>query len=264
LISLVVARRIDAHNPGIQGFTMSSVRELMRSHVSVRSFTDEPVAQETLLNIIEAGQSASTSSHVQAYSVVRVTDPAKRQAISEAAGGQKWVISAPEFLVYCADLRRLNYACTKAGMGELEGLTEHSVAAAVDVALFAQNVLLAAESEGLGGVFIGGIRNAPDVVIEQLQLPEFVFPLFGMCLGKPKERNATKPRLPLEAVLHTDSYDSTKIEPLVDQYDEVMAAYYADRGVAGTNWSDSVSKALQLKRREHMREMLKDAGFFRA
>jgi nitroreductase len=242
---------------------MSAVTDLMKSHVSVRAFSDEPVAPETLMGLIEAGQCASTSSHVQAYSVVRVTDPAKRLAISEAAGGQKWVVNAPEFMVFCADLRRLNYACTKAGMGELEGLTEHSMAAAVDVALFAQNVLLAAESEGLGGVFIGGIRNAPDVVIEQLELPEFVFPLFGMCIGKPKERNATKPRLPLEAVLHTDSYDSAKIEPMVDGYDEVMAAYYTDRGVAGTNWSDSVSKALQMKRREHMREMLQKAGFLR-
>lgn len=244
---------------------MSKVTELMKSHVSVRAFTQEPIAQETLMNILEAGQCAATSSHVQAYSVVRVTDPSKRLAISEAAGGQKWVINAPEFLVYCADLRRLNYACTKAGMGALEGLTEHSVAAAVDVALFAQNVLLAAESEGLGGVFIGGIRNAPDIVIEQLKLPEFVFPLFGMCLGHPAERNAIKPRLPLSAVLHTDSYDESTIDALVDGYDEVMAAYYADRGVAtGTDWSSSVAAALQKKRREHMRELLQQQGFFRA
>jgi len=244
---------------------MTSVTELMKSHVSVRSFKDDPVSEETLRTILGAGQFASTSSHVQAYSVVRVTDPQKRLAISEAAGGQKWVINAPIFLVYCADLRRLNYACTKAGMGELEGLTEHSIAASVDAALFAQNVLLAAESEGLGGVFIGGIRNAPNTVIEQLDLPEFVFPLFGMCLGYPKERNATKPRLPLDAVLHTDSYDSEKIEPLVDGYDAEMAAYYAERGVVtGTNWSSSVAAALQQKRREHMQEMLRQQGFFRA
>lgn len=243
---------------------MNSFTELMQSHVSVRSFTDEAVAPETLASIIAAGQSASTSSHVQAYSVVRVTDPAKRLAISEAAGGQKWVVSAPEFMVFCADLRRLNYACTKAGLGALEGLTEHSLAAAVDVALFAQNVLLAAESAGLGGVFIGGIRNAPQIVIDQLDLPEFVFPLFGMCIGKPKERNATKPRLPLEAVFHTDSYDSAKIEPLVDGYDEVMAAYYTERGSAGTNWSSSVAAALQKKRREHMHAILQQSGFFRA
>src|SRR6056300_942321 len=92
---------------------MTSVTELMKSHVSVRSFKDDPVSEETLRTILGAGQFASTSSHVQAYSVVRVTDPQKRLAISEAAGGQKWVINAPIFLVYCADLRRLNYACTK-------------------------------------------------------------------------------------------------------------------------------------------------------
>lgn len=244
---------------------MVRVTELMKSHVSVRSFSDEVVAQETLLDILRAGQFASTSSHIQAYSVVRVTDPQKRAAISQASGGQKWVVNAPEFLVFCADLRRLDYSCIKAGKGELDGLTEHSLAAVVDVALFAQNVLLAAESEGLGGVFIGGIRNAPDIVINQLNLPKFVFPVFGMCLGHPKKRNATKPRLPLEAVLHTDSYEEGMNKQLVDDFDEEMAMYYLNRGATtGSNWSNSVAEALQNKRREHMQDILNKSGFFRA
>jgi len=244
---------------------MNQMTELMKSHASVRSFLDDPIPEETLIKIIEAGQSASTSSHIQAYSVVRVTDPVKRQVISEAAGGQKWVISAPEFLVFCADLSRLNYACSKAGMVELEGLTEHSLAASIDVALFAQNVLLAAESLELGGVFIGGIRNAPDKVIAQLELPEFVFPLFGMCLGKPKDKNELKPRLPINAVLHTDKYDLDKIPSSVDEFDEVMTQYYAKRdSAAKANWSQSVAEALQLKKREHMLACLQGAGFFRS
>jgi nitroreductase len=244
---------------------MNLMTELMNSHVSVRSFLDDPIPQETLIKIIEAGQSASTSSHIQAYSVIRVTDLVKRRAIREAAGGQKWVVSAPEFLVFCADLRRINYACSKAKMGELDGLSEHSLAASIDAALFAQNVLLAAESVELGGVFIGGIRNAPDKVIAQLELPEFVFPLFGMCLGTPKDRNEPKPRLPVNAVLHTDKYDLNKIPGSVDKYDEVMTRYYAKRdSAAKANWSQSVAGALQQKKREHMLACLQEAGFFRS
>ncbi|NRP27464.1 MULTISPECIES: oxygen-insensitive NADPH nitroreductase [unclassified Marinobacterium] len=244
---------------------MNLVTELMKSHVSVRAFLDDPIPEESLIKIIEAGQSASTSSHIQAYSVIRVTDPAKRQTISEAAGGQRWVNSAPEFLVFCADLRRLNYACLKAGMGELDGITEHSLAASIDAALFAQNVLLAAESLEFGGVFIGGIRNAPDKVIAQLELPEFVFPLFGMCLGIPKNKNELKPRLPINAVLHTDTYDLDKIPSSVDDFDEMMSQYYLNRDPSSTtNWSESVAVALQQKKREHMLSCLQETGFFRS
>lgn len=239
--------------------------DLIQSHVSVRDFTDQPVSIETLHRIIACGQAAATSSFIQAYSIVRVTDTVKRSAIAEAAGGQAWVVAAPEFLVLCADLNRLNVATEKAGRGALDGQTEHSIAAVIDVALMAQNMLLAAESLGLGGVFIGGIRNAPNVTVEQLALPPRVTPLFGLCLGYPARKNAVKPRMPVAHVLHTDTFDAGRVAAQVDDYDATMADYYQARGARGaTNWSDSVATALQGKKRTHMQDFLRARGFFNA
>jgi len=162
--------------------------------------------------------------------------------------------------VFCADLRRIDRACRGAGRGALEGWTEHSLVAVIDTSLFAQNLLLAAESLGLGGVFIGGIRNHPQVAVDQLELPELVVPLFGMCLGWP----AVKPRLPVEVVLHQDRYREPS-EAEMAEYDAAMAAYYASRSANAriSDWSAATASAMQGKKREHMLEFLRERGFFR-
>ena len=74
--------------------------------------------------------------------------------------------------------------------------------AAVDVALAAQNAVLAAESLGLGTCYIGGIRNQPRAIIELLGLPRLMFPITGLTLGWPDTPANPRPRLPQAAVLH--------------------------------------------------------------
>jgi nitroreductase len=242
---------------------LTQTQQLQLNHRSVRRFLSKPLDPGQLEDLIRCGQGAATSSFIQAYSIVRVTRPAARAAIATAAGGQVWIEKAPEFLLFCADLRRINAACERAGRGGLEGYSEHSLAAVVDVALMAQNVLLAAESQGLGGVFIGGIRNAPQVTVDQLALPEWVTPVFGMCLGWPDEENAVKPRMPIDCVLHQDLYQEPSAERMAE-YDAQMAAYYASRGanVKFSDWTHMVANAMQGKKREHMLEFLRARGFF--
>lgn len=148
-------------------------------------------------------------------------------------------------------------------MGALEGWTEHGLAAVVDLALMAQNVLIAAESVGLGGVYIGGLRNDPETVAQQLRLPELVIPLFGLCLGWPAEAPDIKPRQPLDLVLHQDVYRDPEPGPMAE-YDRIMADYYAARGnnARRGDWSETAAKATQGKKREHMLGFLQKRGFF--
>jgi nitroreductase len=242
---------------------ISETQQLQREHRSVRRFLPRPLDPGQLEELLRCGQAAASSSFIQAYSVIRVTRPEVRARIAEAAGGQPWIEQAAEFLVFCADLRRLDAACRRTGRGALEGHAEHAIAAIVDAALMAQNVLLAAESQGLGGVFIGGIRNAPEVLVESLALPYLVAPLFGMCLGWPDERNPVKPRMPVELILHQDRYADPADDAMAD-YDRTMAGYYRGRGsnVRLSDWSAAVAAALQGKKREHMLGFLQARGFF--
>lgn len=243
---------------------LSDTQRLQLAHRSVRRFVDRPLDPGQLETLIRCGQAAATSSFIQAYSVVRVTDPEDRAVIAVAAGGQTWIEEAAEFLVFCADLRRIDAACDHAGAGRIEGYAEHGIAAIVDVALMAQNVLLAAESQGLGGVFIGGIRNDPQVLVERLQLPMLVLPVFGMCLGWPDQDNEVKPRMPVDLILHQGRYRDPH-ETQIQAYDETMAAYYAARSSNSrlSDWRTPSARAVQGKKREHMLDFLHARGFFR-
>ena len=248
----------------MQGPETDAVVRLQASHRSIRRYTGEPIPEPVLIELIRAGQGAASSSFIQAYSVIRVTRPEARSTIARAAGNQPWIEQAAEFLVFCADLRRVDRACRDQGAGPLEGWTEHGLAAVVDTTLMAQNVLLAAESLGLGGVFIGGIRNDPQVLVDVLQIPKLVVPLFGLCLGWPAESPGVKPRLPVELVLHQDCYQDPDPAAIAD-YDRVMADYYRGRGnnARRSDWSGTTARAVQGKKREHLLPFLQKLGFFR-
>ena len=245
--------------------TRSETIDLMLKHRSIRKFNDETISTSDLERLILAGQSAASSSFIQAYSIIRVTDKAVRKKIAEAAGGQKWIVEAPEFLVFCADLKRIELACVQQGQGALEGHTEHFLAATVDVTLAAQNVLLAAESIGLGGVYIGGIRNNPQLLADLLELPDQVYPVFGMCLGWPAIDPEVKPRFPVASILHQEKYKLDHVDADVAAYDLQMKEYYQTRDDNNrlSDWSTQTAKAVQLKKREHMLSFLQQRGLLK-
>ena len=244
---------------------MNPVIEAQLNHRSIRKFKDQAIEQELLVSLIQAAQGAASSSFIQAYSLVQVTDTNNRSKIATLAGGQSWVEQSPEFLMICADLRRIEHCCVQEGMGELEGYAEHFLAASVDAALFAQNLMLGAESVGLGAVFIGGIRNDPQQVSEILKLPNQVYPVFGLCLGWPDAEPDLKPRLPVEVILHKDTYDASRCAEDVANYDKQMQAYYASRGSNQRNstWSAQTAVAVQKKKREHLLDFLRSKGFLK-
>ena len=97
---------------------------------------------------------------------------------------------------------------------------ENILVGSIDVALFAQNVAIAAESKGYGICYIGGVRNAPEEISELLSLPEGVAPMFAMTIGVPDEANEVKPRLPVEAIIHENGYNADKYDELIPEYDE--------------------------------------------
>jgi nitroreductase len=145
----------------------------------------------------------------------------------------------------------------------LSGFTEQFITATVDCALFAQNVAIAAESEGLGVVYIGGIRNKIDKVSEVLNLPELSYPVFGMCIGFPDQDPEVKPRLPLEVVLKQDKYSDDQDTTRIAEYDKSIRAYYQSRtgGQKDMTWSEQISGMLQKEARPHMLSFLKSRGF---
>lgn len=240
---------------------MNDTIKLLKNHRSIRQFTSDPVSDQVVLEIIDAAGWSATSNFVQAYTVIRVRNPQTRQQMAELAGSQSWVKTSPVFLVFCADLKRNQAACAYENMEMVSGYTEQFIIATVDVSLAAQNAMIAAESLGLGGVFIGGIRNNPEKVSELLKLPEQVYPVFGMCLGYPAAEPEQKPRLPVDVVLKEESYQEDESE--LEQYNETCKTYYQNRssGSRDETWTHQIATMMSKPMRPHMRAFLEKKGF---
>ncbi len=242
---------------------MHEIHQLLRSHRSIRQFTDKPVSDELVADIVKTGLTAATSSNLQATTVIRVRDEKTRGVISEVGGGQTQIVDAPVFIVWCADLHRTRLACEMAGGSMTSGMTEQFIIATVDVSLAAQNAVIAAEAEGLGICYIGAIRNDPQVVTDLLELPDDVYPVFGMCLGYPDQDPEVKPRLPLDVVFKEERYEDGRDQDRIASYDEEMRQYYRTRtgGTKESSWSEEMAGLVGGERRPHMREFLARRGF---
>ncbi len=233
----------------------------MENHVSVRKFTDEPVSHDVLETLIEAGTRASTSSNMQAYTVISITVPDHKRRVAELCADQKQIRESAMFLAFCADLHRLALCAEMhdATFDELS-LTEAFVIATVDTALVMENVAVAAESVGLGICMIGAMRNNPAEIRDVLGLPKHVYAVAGMCIGWPAERNEPKPRLPLDAVWHRERYrDDADLLREIEAYDGILTAFYESQGMHPTDprWSAVIARRLSsLRSRTALADLL--------
>jgi len=243
-----------------------TVIESLKAHRSVRSFTDEAITEETVRSLVTAGTRASTSSNMQAYTVITITDGDLKERLATLCGDQKQIYESAAFLVFCADLHKLTLACRMhqvdtTAPGEAEAL----LVAVVDTALVMQNVAVAAESLGYGICMIGAMRNQPAEVGETLGMPKYVMAISGMCVGRPAEAGEVKPRLDLNATLHVNRYRSDEeLEPLLKAYDDVQAQWYQDRGmhVNDPRWTAVMSRRLPgIAKRASVGQYLRGQGF---
>lgn len=257
---------------------MSETIAFLNSHASVRRFTDQNISADDELTICYTAQRSPTSSNLHAYSIVSVRNQATKQKLAEVCGGQDHVAACPLFLVICADLYRLKQMATKRGYPFHGDHTEALLIATVDAALVGGRALMAAQALGMGGVMVGGIRNHPDQACELLNLPELVYPVFGLSLGYPTKAPAIKPRLPLEGLLFRETYDTEAIAPAVADYDQTIGelGYLKGResesekypGFDGDySWSEHSARRMASDNpgtvRMHMKSFLQSRGFLK-
>jgi FMN reductase (NADPH) len=246
--------------------------EQIYRHYSVRTYKPDPVPADLVETVVAAGQRASTSSNLQTYSVVAVTDPTRKERLAELCGDQKQIHQAPVFLAWCADLSRLDRVCRARGYEQVTEYVESFVVAAVDAAIAMQNAALAAESLGLGMCYIGAIRNHPAEVIKLLGLPRLVFPVSGMTLGWPAAEPFIRPRLPLDAVLHSEQYDIEGEPEALAEYDQAMVETGIYKGrqvpvpgrqdeVEDYGWQEHSARRASRPVRIHLRKVLQSQGF---
>jgi nitroreductase len=217
------------------------------AHRSVRAYLPDALPPGTLELLVAAAQSAPTSSNLQPWSVVAVEGKAHKARLAALAHDQKQIHEAPLFLVWLADLSRLRRVASAAGTAS-DGLDylESFVLAVIDATLAAQNAVVAAESLGLGTVYIGAIRNETEKVAAELDLPPGVFPVFGLTVGKPDPARPAdvKPRLPQAAVLHRETYQTASESDALAAYDTILAAFQKAQNLPALGWTKQAAQRI--------------------
>jgi len=192
--------------------------EQLLAHRTIRKYKYDPVSEATIRKILEAGCRASTTGNMQLYSIIITREEAGKRALASCHFNQPMVVNAPLVLTFCADFNRFKKWCklSKAEPGYDNFLSFMS--AAIDALLVAQNVTIAAESEGLGVCYLGTTTYLAAKIIDILKLPKGVVPVTTLTIGWPDENPGQADRLPLDAIVHQETYlDYTD--------DQILTAY---------------------------------------
>lgn len=180
--------------------------EVIKKHRSIRHYTEQPIDDATLNEILEAGIRASNTGNMQIYSIIITRDVETKKRLSPAHFNQPMICGAAAVLTFCADVNRMKHWCkvnnADAGFDNFETF----ISAAIDATIAAQNVALEAEAHGLGICYLGTTTYNPDQIIDALQLPKGVFPITTVTIGYPAEQPPLTERLPLEAIVHYETY----------------------------------------------------------
>ncbi|MFL2143162.1 MAG: NADPH-dependent oxidoreductase [Ruoffia tabacinasalis] len=199
-------------------------------HRTIRFFKNKPVDSDLRNKLFTIMNRTATSSGMQTYSVIRVTDQAKKDQIAEVCK-QAYVAEAPELLIFVVDTFRMKQIAQEKGYnGESYRTMDIFFQGVADAYLAAQNLTTAIESYDLGAVYLGSILNDPQEIIDILELPELTFPMVGMLFGYPDDNPQLKPRMDLKYKVGENSYPYVAdIITQLKDYDDEMSYYHDTR-----------------------------------
>ena len=201
------------------------VSATMRSHRSIRRYKSDCVPEDVLQDILEAGIHASSSGNMQTYSIIVTGERTLREQLFVPHMEQAMVLDAPLLLTFCADFRRMrHWLRLNEAPDNFDNLMSFLIGA-IDAVLVSQNVALAAEERGLGICYMGSTLANCDQIGALLNCPPGVMPVVGFSLGYPDEDPPLRDRLPLDGVLHRETYQ--------DYSDERIREIYEERNVKG-------------------------------
>ncbi|HZJ57997.1 MAG TPA: NADPH-dependent oxidoreductase [Clostridia bacterium] len=203
------------------------------NHRTIRAWKDKAVEADILNTLFDVANRTASSVGMQSYSIIRVTDPEKRDRISKVCN-QAYVKDVPELLIFLVDIFRNSQIAMEQGQSSPNKSTmDKFFQGFTDGAIACQNLVNAAESFGLGTVYFGSILNDPEVVIDVLGLPKLTFPVIGLGIGYPDEDPQLKPRMDIDLKVFENEYIiRDNYLKAIKEYDREMKTYYDLRDVS--------------------------------
>jgi len=199
---------------------------------SLRLFSDTPVSPEDRKTIMQAVLRAPTAGNMMLYTVIEVTDQAKKDKLVKTCDNQPMIGKAPMVLIFLADLQRwydyygycdIHAVCERENLPYVTPKEGDFLLAASDALIAAQNAVVAAESLGMGSCYIGDVIENIETHRELFSLPKWTFPVTMVILGHPKKESnlPLAPRFPEEFIVHENGYRRFKGE----EFDKMFAPH---------------------------------------
>ncbi len=194
--------------------------EQLLAHRTIRKYKIQPVEEEFLEKILQAGCRSATTGNMQLYSIIVTTDEENKKRLAPCHFNQPMVVNAPLVLTFCADFNRFNKWCrvSEAEPGYDNFLS--FVTASIDAVIVAQTVTIAAESLGLGVCYLGTTTYMASRIIDILKLPKGVVPVTTLTIGWPDEDPEQVDRLPLKGIVHKEFYADYTEGDIASMYQE--------------------------------------------
>ncbi len=236
--------------------------DTIKNRRTIRKYKQQDIPAEVLNQLLEEAFRASTMGNMQLYSVVVTRSEEMKRKLAPAHFCQPMVTTAPVVLTFCADFNRFSKWCRqrKAEPGYDNFLSFMN--AASDALLVTQNFCTLAEAAGLGICYLGTTIYNPDQIVDILQLPELVVPVATITVGYPDECPAQTDRLPLEGILHEETYRDYSAED-IDRIYAVKEALPENKQFVELNHTETLAQIftdIRYKKadNEAMSEVLKE------
>ncbi len=180
--------------------------ETMKNRRTIRRYTEQAIPETLLNELLEVAARASNTGNMQLYSVVVTRDKAMKERLAPAHFNQPMITTAPVVLTFCADANRfVKWAEQRKAVAGFDNF-QTFIASTIDAMLFAQSFCTAAEEKGLGICYLGTTAYNADQIIKILSLPRLVVPIVTVTVGYPDGLPEQVERLPLQAVVHHETY----------------------------------------------------------
>jgi nitroreductase len=220
--------------------TLPGLDELARiaSRRVCRRYLDKAVDPALLRLLCACALSAPSKSDLQQADIVIVDRP-EHFAIADLIPDQPFIRTAPAFLVFLANGRRLPGIANMRGKPFPNDHLDQFFNAVLDAGIVLSTFLRAADAVGLGTCPISVIRDHSAKVSDMLGLPQRVIPISGLCVGWPSEAGHISARLPLDCTLHRGRYDEGDLAARIDAYDRRRAAIHSYKPRDPARWGEA-------------------------
>lgn len=200
---------------------MNEIIRQLNDRKSVRAYTDREIGKAEKEAILWAAAQAPTAGNQQLYTILDITDQARKEKLVETCDHQPMIAQAKMVLIFCADCKKWYdaYIATgcqtrKPGVGDL-------MLAVTDTMIAAQNAVTAAESLGIGSCYIGDIMENYEAQRELLNLPDYVVPVGMLIFGYPTDQQMRRPkpkRVDMKYIVHENEYHPMSNQELEEMW----------------------------------------------